>query len=166
MPGKLWENTREWHHKCETHPVGAAMSAGNPNPGWYRDWLVSLLVIHSKIDPYIPECARRTTLIAKDLELMEGTCKLPRALLSFLAKQLLEDELGGFAYVLTGAHLMGGEIMRRRLEGYPTNHLVWEDRKESLLYLQSLRDREEYTSGALECFELLYNCMENIYLES
>ena len=42
----------------------------------------------------------------------------------------------GAIYVLTGAHLMGGEIVCRRLEGYPTNHLEWDDRQASLAELK------------------------------
>lgn len=164
MPGKLWDNTREWHHKCEGHPVGAAMAAGTPPMEWYASWLQALLVIHSRIDPHMPSSAHRTKLLAVDLKHTGVSCILSPTLINFIASDL-SDKVGGYAYVLTGAHLMGGEIMRRRLAGYPTSHLEWDDRKETLAYLQSLRDQEQYTSGALECFQLLYNCMEDIHKE-
>ena len=162
MPGKLWDNTREWHHKCESHPVGAAMASGSPPMDWYAGWLMGLYFIHTKVDPHMPACARRTDLLIQDIIETGAEVKVPMSAFKWFSTESDEYELGGFAYVLTGAHLMGGEIMRRRLQGYPTRHLLWEDRKESLGYLVSLRDREEYTVGALQCFELLYQVMEEI----
>jgi len=163
MPGKLWENTREWHHKCESHPVGASMAAGNPHKDDYADWLMTLFFIHLKIDPHMEDCAWKTKAILKDIESNEVIPKAPISVIKWFNEDLDENQIGGFSYVLTGAHLMGGEIMRRRLQGYPTSHLEWNDRKEALAYLQTLRDREEFTVGALQCFELLYNAMEEIH---
>jgi len=160
MPGKLWEQTREWHHACEEHAVGGAMATGKPPREWYASWLAALLVIHRKIDDGMPECARRADQIEEDLALMDVEYIYPQS-----ATDWAEDDpitLEGFRYVLTGAHLMGGELMRRRLEGFPTAHLLWEDRKVSLAYLQSLRDREELVGGAIECFKLLLSCMDDI----
>jgi hypothetical protein len=162
MPGKLWENTREWHHRCEEHPVGSAMAAGTPSAEWYGAWLAALLIIHYKIDLHMPDCARRTNRLISDINHLTLAPRIVPSVVNFLATDLKENEIQGFAYVLTGAHLMGGEIMRRRLENYPTEHLVWDNRKTSLEYLQSLRDCEQYTDGALMCFQLLYNVMEEI----
>lgn len=162
MPGKLWENTRDWHHKCEGHPVGAAMASGNPPKEWYAAWLSTLLGIHYKIDPYMPQCAVRANRLAQDINDLGVNPIIPIVVTDFMVSDISDDVAMGYAYVLTGAHLMGGEIMRRRLQGYPTNHLLWDDRKETLEYLQTLRDQEAYTQGALDCFQLLYNSMEAI----
>lgn len=163
MPGKLWSNTREWHHKCEDHPVGSSMASGSPPIEWYAEWLLSLLIIHDKIDPYMPKCVRRSVLLADDIKSLGISPRLvPSAIQFSIDFQKDENEIMGFAYVLTGAHLMGGEIMRRRLKNYPTKHLTWDDRKAALEYLQSLRDCSQYTEGALNCFKTLYEIMEEI----
>lgn len=162
MPGKLWENTREWHHKCEGHPVGAAMASGSPPNEWYADWMMTLFIIHNKIDPYMEECTRRTHRLSQDLIDMKILPIIPSCVCDWYPLHLYKNEAMGFAYVLTGAHLMGGEIMRRRLASYPTSHLEWDDRKEALAYLSTLRDQEEYTEGALQCFKLLYQAMVEI----
>lgn len=163
----LWHNTREWHHKCEEHPVGAAMSEGNPPREWYTSWLATLHTLHSSMDLIMPECAHRAAQLQQDIDEMgmdevftPETAKQWE--LTFSQDLVHTDTILGFAYVLTGAHLMGGEIMRRRLEGFPVNHLTWDDRKETLAYLETLRHREELTSGAIKCFKALYRSMEEI----
>ena len=163
----LWHNTREWHHKCEEHPVGAAMSEGNPPREWYTSWLATLYILHSSIDNIMPECAHRASQIQQDIDEMNmDEVFYPETVLdwkSTFENELVDiDTIEGFAYVLTGAHLMGGEIMRRRLEGFPVNHLMWDDRKETLAYLETLRHREELTRGAVSCFKSLYRSMEEI----
>jgi hypothetical protein len=70
--------------------------------------------------------------------------------------------LAGAAYVLTGAHLMGGEIMRRRLSGYPTLHLEWDNRAIALMELKTLRNREDIAQSARDCFEALLAVMDEI----
>lgn len=162
MPGKLWENTRELHHACEEHEVGAAMASGKPPMAWYAAWLKGLSVIHSAVDSHMPECAHRVERIEKDISETGIEVDTPTSAIKY-ANSLTEDlDLDGAAYVLTGAHLMGGEIMRRRLDGYPTNHLLWKDRKETLNYLLTLRDREELTQPAKNCFKALLDMMDDI----
>jgi heme oxygenase len=73
-----------------------------------------------------------------------------------------EVELAGAAYVLTGAHLMGGEIMRRRLTGYPTTHLEWVDRQEALNELKPLRQRPDIAQSARDCFAALLAVMDEM----
>lgn len=163
----LWHNTRDWHHACEEHAVGAAMSSGNPPRTWYSSWLSTLYVLHSSIDTIMPSCAHRTSQLSQDIQEMGMDVYTPPTALKW--KDTFDNEmidlttLEGFAYVLTGAHLMGGEIMRRRLQGFPVNHLTWDDRKETLAYLETLRHREELTQGAVLCFKALYGSMEEIY---
>ncbi len=73
-----------------------------------------------------------------------------------------EKDIAGAAYVLTGAHLMGGEIMRRRLVGYPTSHLEWPDRKAAISELMKFREREEIAQEARNCFQALLDIMDEI----
>ena len=162
MPGKLWENTRELHHACEAHPVGAAMASGEPSMEWYAGWLETLRVIHSTLDNHMPKSAHRVSELEQDLKACGFFVSTPASAKKYAESLKTQDELDGAAYVLTGAHLMGGEIMRRRLVGYPTNHLLWEDRKETLNYLLSLRDREELTQTSINCFQALLDSMDEI----
>lgn len=167
MPGPLWESTRKYHHACEEHPVGAAMASGEPPIEWYTSWIATLLILHQVVDHFVPDEAKRSEELSLDLqELAPKEVWVPSPAMLFQShfdQSLLEEEIiEGFAYVLTGAHLMGGEIMRRRLKGYPTYHLQWENRKESIAYLQTLREREELTEGAVACFETLLKCMDQI----
>jgi hypothetical protein len=160
----LWESTRDLHHACEAHKVGGAMSTGKPPKIWYKAWLMALYQIHSAVDPSMPKCLDRTMRIFKDLQNMEDQpeVKLLKSAAAYASSLKGEKSIAGAAYVLTGAHLMGGEIMRRRLEGFPTLHLEWDDRKEALAVLQSYRTRDDITQEARDCFQALLNVMDEI----
>lgn len=78
-------------------------------------------------------------------------------------RTVLAVESAGAGYVLTGAHLMGGEIMRRRLDGFPTKRLEWDDRKAALAVLQSMRGRDDLADAARACFSALLASMDEIH---
>jgi hypothetical protein len=52
--------------------------------------------------------------------------------------------------------------MRRRLENYPTNHLLWDDRKAALVELNKFRERNDIAEEARECFYALLSIMDEI----
>lgn len=158
----LWEETRELHHACEQHSVGGAMATGNPPRIWYAAWLVALHQIHSIIDSHMPDCLNRTDRLIEDINAMGSEIpKLEAAKVYTLSLQN-EKRIAGAAYVLTGAHLMGGEIMRRRLVGFPTKHLEWNDRKEAISVLQEYRTRDDIGEEAKDCFRALLSVMDEI----
>ncbi len=162
MPGPLWEATRSLHHACEAHAVGKAMATGKPPAEWYARWLEALRAIHDVVDPSLPKCLHRSARLVDDVA--ELPLEAPK---SHVARQYAieldtERKIAGAAYVLTGAHLMGGEIMRRRLEGYPTSHLLWDDRKEALVELNKLRERDDIAEEAKACFHALLCIMDEI----
>jgi heme oxygenase len=159
----LWEATRDLHHACEEHPVGAAMSSGKPPMIWYAAWVKALLQIHSFVDPHAPKCIQRTERLMQDVNDTGNSDEIAAAN-DYIRTLDSSNALSGALYVLTGAHLMGGEIMRRRLEGYPTSHLEWEDRKEALAELQLLRTRGDLGQEARECFVALLSVMDEIQL--
>lgn len=161
--GPLWEATRDLHHACEAHPVGAAMASGQPPRHWYALWIKALLEIHERVDPSVSPVVRRRAGLTADLEAMGGAA-VPEIQAAQDYADSLYDELAlaGAAYVLTGAHLMGGEIMRRRLAGFPTQHLVWEDRKAALAVLGRLRERPDIVEPSRACFEALLAIMDEI----
>lgn len=166
MPGPLWEATRSLHHSCEAHAVGKAMASGNPSPQWYIAWLKALRVIHNVTDESLPKCLHRVDRISQDIDAMDVNVPVPAAALEYTATLNTDKKLAGASYVLTGAHLMGGEIMRRRLEGYPTNHLTWDDRKEALVELNKFRERSDISEEAVACFKALLSIMDEIEVGS
>jgi hypothetical protein len=160
----LWEETRELHHACEQHAVGGAMATGKPPRIWYVAWLVALEQIHSVIDSHMPDILNRTDRLIEDINAMQLFVELPPLEAATVYTESLTDEkrIAGAAYVLTGAHLMGGEIMRRRLEGFPTKHLEWDDRKEAIAILQTYRTRDDIGEEAKDCFKALLAIMDEI----
>ena len=162
MPGPLWEATRDLHHACEAHPVGAAMATGKPPMQWYADWLSALYTIHYAVDQHIPNVLHRSERIAKDLTDTNCPATIIRAANNYVANLETERDIAGAAYVLTGAHLMGGEIMRRRLIGYTTSHLEWDDRKAAIAELMVFRERGDIVQEARNCFQALLDIMDEI----
>jgi heme oxygenase len=142
------------------------MSTGKPSSDWYCAWLNALLTIHSKIDPHTPDVLHRVERLKDDIITMcyQGTgffAYFDKAD-EYVAQLDSEKKIAGAIYVLTGAHLMGGEIMRRRLEGFPTKHLEWDDRKEAIAILQTYRTRDDIGEEARECFAALLSIMDEI----
>jgi heme oxygenase len=158
----LWEATRDLHHACEEHPVGAAMASGQPPMAWYAQWVKALYQIHSVLDDHLPAEAHRCDRLLADLQLIGRPVPVVYAAAQYAASLTDEKRIAGAAYVLTGAHLMGGEVMRRRLQGFPTSHLEWDDRKAALAVLQTLRTREDIAQEARDCFAALLAVMDEI----
>lgn len=161
MRSVLWKETRDLHHACEEHDVGAAMASGQPPMQWYTDWVRSLLEIHSVIDKHYSSTINRVDRLKLDLEELVEPSALVKAK-EYASSLKTEKDIAGAAYVLTGAHLMGGEVMRRRLIDYPTKHLEWENRKEALKELNILRSREDVVQEAKNCFAALLGIMDEI----
>lgn len=162
----LWEYTRDLHHACEAHTVGGAMASGTPPRHWYAAWCVALYQIHSVIDHYCDPMLRRAPQALNDFadsfDNYEPFINWNDAATEY-AKQLdTPEKIDGAIYVLTGAHLMGGEIMRRRLIGYPTTHLEWQDRKAAIAILQQYRLRDDIGEEARDCFKALLAIMDEI----
>jgi len=158
----LWEYTRDLHHACEAHDVGGAMSTGKPPRIWYTAWLMALYQIHAIIDSSCDESITRAKEVMQDFVAMNTETYALEAAYEYVAQLDTQKKIDGAIYVLTGAHLMGGEIMRRRLEGFPTKHLEWTDRKKAIAILQSYRTREDIGEEARDCFKALLSIMDEI----
>jgi heme oxygenase len=162
MTTKLWEATRDLHHACEQHPVGGVMAVGKPPAIWYCAWLQVLLQLHEVVDQHLPQTVHRRKRIQRDINTLGITVEPVKAAAEYATTLTNPTAIGGAAYVLTGAHLMGGEIMRRRLEGFPTEHLMWDSRPEALKCLTQLREMPDVTQPARNCFQALLDSMDEI----
>jgi hypothetical protein len=158
----LWIATKDLHHACEQHRVGGAMATGSPPKEWYAKWLQALYQIHNVTDEFLPECVHRSSRIKEDLNSLAIETTNLKSATEYCNSLTKEKRIAGASYVLTGAHLMGGEIMRRRLVDYPTKHLEWEDRKEALSVLGELRSRIDINEEARDCFYALIKIMDEI----
>lgn len=161
----LWEETRDLHHACEQHTVGGSMASGKPPRVWYAAWLKALYQIHVYIDRYAPKEIHRALPLVIDFQEMNIPIIEINAATTYVDDMInnhTSQKVDGAIYVLTGAHLMGGEIMRRRLEGYPVKHLEWNDRKSAIAILQTYRTRNDITTEARDCFQALLNIMDEI----
>jgi hypothetical protein len=162
MNTELWNATRDLHHACEQHPVGGVMAVGKPPAIWYAAWLQVLLQLHEVVDQYLPETVHRVERIKTDINTLGITVEPIKAAKSYANTLTNSTAIVGAAYVLTGAHLMGGEIMRRRLEGFPTEHLSWDSRPEALKCLTKLRESPDVIQPARDCFKALLDSMDEI----
>jgi hypothetical protein len=164
-PKPLWEYTRDLHHACEAHPVGSAMATGHPPAVWYAAWIKALHQIHSVTDCYVDPVLQRTEQLQADLRSIDCAVGPLAAAEQFVLTLIDDGSISGATYVLAGAHLMGGEIMRRRLVGYPTTHLEWNDRPAAIAVLQQYRERSDIGDHARNCFAALLSVMDEIQLQ-
>ncbi|WP_409597000.1 hypothetical protein [Paracoccus hibiscisoli] len=166
-PGALWEATRDLHHNCEAHPIGAAVADGSITARHWADWCAALLVLHQALDPFVEPVLRRAEELRADVVAMRPL--LPafqdRAL-SFAASLDSEPARAGAIYVLTGAHLMGGALTEKRLReagrDLPTAHLRWEDRTATLAAYMPYRERADAAPAARATFMALVGIMQRI----
>lgn len=166
----LREATKDLHHAAEQHPIGAAMARGDIDGQTWADWLQALFTVHSALDPHLDASMQRIAEIALDLQLMGistyGSLK-PRggnkAAEEFAAKVRGGIGIDGAAYVFTGAHLMGGAVIERRIDNrLPCLHLRWNDRRRSIEDWKPLREKGEATDYAKLAFKAVIDIMDEI----
>ena len=160
----LYEATKDLHHACEQHPVGATMSDGSISKQWWADWLGALLAAHEVIDPEIDERLWRKEQLRVDV-MCSSVPPRPNSQVDLFVEELrARPQLREAArYVLTGAHLMGGQVTRVRLGArLPNAHLHFRDRKEVSEIWKPYRDRTELSDDAREVFDWLLKIMDEI----
>lgn len=155
----LRERTRELHHAAERHPIGAAMAAGDVDAQVWADWLGALLVVHTKLDPMLPPACGRVAALLEDLA-GSPSARPNRAAQGYA--EALADPVGA-AYVFTGAHLMGGAVIEKRIAGrLPCAHLRWGDRQAALQAWRPLRECHEREDDARLAFQAVIDIMDEI----
>ena len=160
----LFTLTRDLHHVCEDHPVGAAMSRGDVPTRWWADWLSALEAAHRAVDDDAPEPMRCADEIADDLAATDATPR-PNNAAARLARHLAcnADMRVAAQYVLVGAHLMGGQVVKKRIgDRLPTSHLQLNDRRALFETWRPLRDRVDLAEEARQVFRFLYAIMGEI----
>ena len=158
----LREATKDYHHAAERHPVGAAMADGTISEQWWADWLGALFIVHSAIDPGLPEPLRRTPEIAADIAALGVQPRLNHSAARY-AQGMTEVDREAATYVFTGAHLMGGAITARQVgERLPTHHLQWEDRQAVVKLWKPLRDRDDLADAACRAFAAVLEICEEV----
>jgi hypothetical protein len=156
----LRDATRELHHAAEKHVVGASMANGSVLTQWWADWLSSLLVIHAQLDLHLPPALQRVPLLLLDMEATDARPRWNYAAVRYAVDMNPEAA----AYVFTGAHLMGGAVMAKRLAGKQScHHLTWADGHAAAVRLWSpLRERTELAVPAREAFGAIIKIMDEI----
>lgn len=161
--GALRAATRELHHAAERHRVGAAMADGTIRPDWWADWIGALLVIHRRIDPWMPHVLQRTTALEADLWGLADAPRRNEPAEAFVHSLRTTAALDGAGYVFTGAHLMGGAVTDRALAGrLPTAHLRWDDRPAALAAWRPWRDATHCEAEARAAFAAVIAIMDAI----
>jgi len=163
----LYDTTRDLHHACEMHLVGGAMSDGTIPSQWWADWLSALYEFHSIMDgPEESDELSRCMELEVDLKACSAIPRYNR-MADELVLELEESERMREAgrYVLTGAHLMGGAVTKKRIGGrLPTAHLQFGNRKELMRVWKPYRQRIDLTDEARLIFQYLLWIMDEILL--
>ena len=160
---ELKQATKDLHHAAEAHPIGKAMANGTITPEWWADWISALYVIHSVIDPKLPESMRRTEQLRRDLEEVAADWILPEAAINYARDLITRAQIEGAAYVFTGAHLMGGAITAKAVgDRLPTHHLQWEDRQAAVRDWKPLRENVGIQKEAVAGFQAVLDILREI----
>lgn len=158
----LRDLTRPLHHAAEEHVIGGAMAAGDISATRWAAWCAALLPIHAVLDLQLPVSLRRTYELIDDLNAgpiapMNATAML------FSTTLNRQDAILGATYVFTGAHLMGGAVIERRINGrLPCAHLRWKDRRQAITDWSPLRLQTELKHDADNAFAAVISIMDEI----
>jgi len=163
----LWESTRDLHHACEQHPIGASMSAGTVSDQVWCDWLGALNTIHSEIDLWVPPYVQVSGELT--LDLLDMLPLKPRYTLAadcFAASLNSTERVCGAAYVLIGAHRRGGQMMERSFakagRTLPNRHVRFHDPAAAEAFVKHLRLKGILTQAARDTFQCLLDVMDEL----
>lgn len=161
---ELRNETKDLHHSAERHPIGAAMADGSISERWWVDWIQALLTIHTELDRHVPASMRRVKELAEDLAESSLVPNTNQAAIEYAATLTNPTAIEAAAYVFTGAHLMGGAVTDRALNGrLPCNHLRWDDRQQSLADWKPLRTKVELKEEANRAFAAVLAILNEIH---
>jgi len=156
------------HHSAEEHPLAKSMMDGSITDQQWCNWLYALWIIHTAIDPHVPECVRRAPSLQEDLwEMLPLFPQHSRAALEFAQSLTNPVSIGGAAYIFIGAHRRGGLVIKKAMESagrnLPNNHTLFLDNQESELFVRKLRNYPELAPGARLAFSATISIMDEVY---
>ena len=158
----LRELTRPAHHAAEQHPVGAAMADGTISADWWSLWCAALLPVHAILDLHSPASIHRTAELISDLH-AGPVVPISQEALAYARTLTTPDAIDGAVYVFTGAHLMGGAVIAKRVgDRLPCAHLHWADRRQAIADWSPLRGRWQLQAQADAAFSAIGRIMEDI----
>lgn len=158
----LRELTRPSHHAAEQHAVGAAMAEGTISADWWSAWCAALLPVHAILDLHSPPSIYRTAELIADLS-VGPPAQINREALAYARTLTTPDAIEGAIYVFTGAHLMGGAVIAKRVgDRLPCAHLHWADRRQAIADWSPLRARSELQAHADAAFAAISAIMDEI----
>jgi hypothetical protein len=163
----LYSATTEIHHTAQKHPFGKRLAAGNISVQEWADWLDIHALAYGALDPYLPQCLKRSHDIALDLlAVLPVKPNRSDSFVEFLGSLNGIGDLMGAAYTLVGANLRGGQVMKGRLEskGFVVNHTDFtpDEIQEGEGWLKAIRATPEIAEAAKKTFWALYQVMDEI----
>ena len=172
--GAMYHGTSGLHHYIEKHTVlGRIMHNGNPTPEQYAGWLAFKARFFDGIERHIPSACRRADLYRRDLtalgipepKLLAAEAHIAWMQQPGLSETECERRLTGTAYVCVGSVFGASEIralMQRRGMTYPVESLGFQDQPTELSYLRQLRHRGDCLYEAMQTFDRMVACCEEI----
>ena len=175
----LFKETLQLHHEAEAHSFGAAMSKGELSEQQWADWMGALTQLYVVIDPYLPDALKRTRDLFNDLLALSSKEIYPRY--SYHADDvagMIADGatnvgyVAGMCYILAGANLRGGQIVRKAVEkrDFPCSHLMFNEedvasKEAAMKWLDNLRASTgtAVIKGAQDAFADMIDIMEEIW---
>jgi hypothetical protein len=159
----LYVATRDLHHACEAHPVGTRMAASTVTRQEWADWLGAFRTLHAVVDAALPHHMERDGALAADLAMLPRP-RLSVSALRHAAWLAEQEDTGGAAYVLHGAHRSGGRVIAPRMAklGMPSHHVVYRSPAAAQEIVRGWREREDLTKQARLTFGCLLAVMDEI----
>ena len=161
---ELRQVTQDLHHACERHPIGQALANGTVTDQQYADWLLVQLRIHEAIDPHLAPELERASAMQADIDTLDIVPHESRMAEAYAETLTYDAARAGAAYVMVGAHLMGGAMIARAVgDRLPHDHIPkGEERQTMLRAWRPLRERADLANEAVRCFGALLASMEEI----
>jgi hypothetical protein len=155
------------HRDAENHPFGKRMTAGDITLQEWADWIFACMQLQSSADDFLHPALRRTPQMLLDLGAMPTVePHYSEAASEALTTLPTADLIGGIGYVLSGANVRGGQVIRKQLEPleFPVNHLTLTASEMAAANeaLNPLRDAFENSEGAQEAFRIMLRIMDEI----
>lgn len=156
----LYEYTTAAHHGAETSKLGGLLTSGTVSRQQWANWLHSELCLRENMDVFLPQSMRRSADLTMDL-LSMGDVKSniidTEFVWSIVVKTRNVQYLGGLLYIIGGANLRGGAVIRKTLEplGFPCRHLHWnpDEAFHADRWLKELREFSWLGDAANEAFK-------------